>query len=59
MRPMSDHAPPDAPIRSRIPIDLPDDTEIQDADGRAVTWLALTLFVAFVIAAVLLLAVQP
>lgn len=58
MRPMSDYAPPDAPIRTSIPIDLPDEMGIQEYESRAILWLALVLFVVFVIAAAVLVVVM-
>lgn len=58
MRPMSDYAPPDAPIRTGIPIDLPGEMGIQEYESRAILWLALVLFVVFVIAAAVLVVVM-
>lgn len=57
MRPMSDYAPPDAPIRNPIPIDLPDKMEIHQHESRVILWLALVLFVVFAIAATALIVV--
>ncbi len=58
MRPMSDYAPPHAPMNSGIPIDLPDEMEIREYESRAILWLALVLFVVFAIAATALIVVM-
>lgn len=60
MRPPPSYAPPDAPIRKRIPIDLPDDFGTHDtADRRVVSLLALVLVTLFIAAAILLSVVTP
>ena len=60
MRPPPSYAPPDAPIRKRIPIDLPDDLGTGDAaDRRVASWLALALVILFIAAAIILSVVTP
>lgn len=51
MRPMSDYAPPHAPMNSGIPIDLPDEMDIHEYESRAILWLALVLCAVLAVAA--------
>ena len=58
MRPMSDYAPPHAPMNSGIPIDLPDEMEIREYESRAILWLALVLCAVLAIAAAAVIVVM-